>query len=107
MTTPGADQAAPSAARCSARVSTRPSSTTQSPSFTSTRIAFAITKPDAGTNSHNLSTAARRSNGSYLLRGTKYYISGVEDAVAILVIARRRDQDGSLGLPIDLSRLLA
>ncbi len=65
-----------------------------------TRIAFAITEPDAGTNSHNLSTAARRSNGNYILRGTKYYISGVEDAEAILVIARKRDEDGNLGLPL-------
>jgi alkylation response protein AidB-like acyl-CoA dehydrogenase len=65
-----------------------------------TRVAFAITEPDAGTNSHNLSTAARRSNGGYLLRGTKYYISGVEDTEAILVIARKREEDGSLGLPL-------
>ena len=66
----------------------------------STRIAFAITEPDAGTNSHNLSTAARRENGNYVLRGTKHYISGVEDAEAILVIARKRDEDGNLGLPL-------
>jgi alkylation response protein AidB-like acyl-CoA dehydrogenase len=66
----------------------------------STRVAFAITEPDAGTNSHNLSTAATRDNGSYVLRGTKTYISGVEDAHAILVIARKREDDGSLGLPL-------
>ncbi len=68
----------------------------------STRIAFAITEPDAGTNSHNLSTAAKRNpdSGGYVLRGTKYYISGVEDAEAILVIARKRDDDGNLGLPL-------
>jgi alkylation response protein AidB-like acyl-CoA dehydrogenase len=66
----------------------------------STRIAFAITEPDAGTNSHNLSTAASRRNGDYVLRGTKYYISGVEDAEAILVIARKREEDGNLGLPL-------
>ncbi len=65
-----------------------------------TRVAFAITEPDAGTNSHNLSTAATRSNGAYRLRGTKYYISGVEDAHAILVIARKRDEEGNLGLPL-------
>jgi alkylation response protein AidB-like acyl-CoA dehydrogenase len=65
-----------------------------------TRVAFAITEPDAGTNSHNLSTAGIRSNGSYVLRGTKTYISGVEDAHAILVVARKREADGSLGLPL-------
>jgi alkylation response protein AidB-like acyl-CoA dehydrogenase len=66
----------------------------------STRIAFAITEPDAGTNSHNLSTAASRRNGNYVLRGTKYYISGVEDAEAILVVARKREENGNLGLPL-------
>ena len=65
------------------------------------RIAFAITEPDAGTNSHNLSTAARKQDdGTWRLRGTKTYISGVEDAHAILVVARQRLEDGSLGLPL-------
>ncbi len=65
-----------------------------------TRVAFAITEPDAGTNSHNLSTAATRDGDTYRMRGTKTYISGVEDAHAILVIARKREEDGSLGLPL-------
>ena len=65
-----------------------------------TKVAFAITEPDAGTNSHNLSTAATRDGGLYRLRGTKTYISGVEDADAILVIARKREADGTLGLPL-------
>ena len=65
-----------------------------------TRVAFAITEPDAGTNSHNLSTSARKDGDRWLLRGQKTYISGVEDAHAILVIARRREADGSLGLPL-------
>jgi alkylation response protein AidB-like acyl-CoA dehydrogenase len=65
-----------------------------------TKIAFAITEPDAGSNSHNLATAARRSNGKYLLHGTKTFISGVEDSDAILVVARARLDDGNLGLPL-------
>jgi len=65
-----------------------------------TRVAFAITEPDAGTNSHNLSTAARKDNGRWLLRGTKTFISGVEDAHAVLVVARQRLADGTLGLPL-------
>jgi hypothetical protein len=66
-----------------------------------TRVAFAITEPDAGTNSHNLSTALRRGpDGNYLLRGQKVYISGVEDAQHVLVIARFRDENGQLGLPV-------
>jgi alkylation response protein AidB-like acyl-CoA dehydrogenase len=65
-----------------------------------TKVAFAITEPDAGTNSHNLSTAATRDGDAYRVRGTKTYISGVEDADAILVIARKREPDGTLGLPL-------
>ncbi len=65
-----------------------------------TKIAFAITEPDAGTNSHNLRTELKKDgNGGYLLRGQKTYISGVEDAEAILVVARMRRDDGTLGLP--------
>ena len=65
-----------------------------------TKVAFAITEPGAGSNSHKISTAARREDGRYLLRGEKTFISGVEEADAILVIARARQPDGSLGLPL-------
>src|SRR5256886_796490 len=64
------------------------------------KSAFAITEPDAGSNSHNLSTAARRDNGRWILRGQKTFISGVEEADAVLVVARAREADGSLGLPL-------
>jgi hypothetical protein len=64
-----------------------------------TKLAFAITEPDAGTNSHNLQTSLTRSNGRLLLRGQKTYISGVEHADAVLVVARSRQPDGALGLP--------
>jgi alkylation response protein AidB-like acyl-CoA dehydrogenase len=65
-----------------------------------TKFAFAITESDAGSNSHNLATAARRDNGKWILRGQKTFISGVEEADAILVVARVREPDGSLGLPL-------
>ncbi|MFL5843331.1 MAG: acyl-CoA dehydrogenase family protein [Solirubrobacteraceae bacterium] len=52
------------------------------------KIAFAITEPDAGTNTHNLSTRAERRNGSYFLTGQKTFISGVEDADALFVVAK-------------------
>ena len=51
-------------------------------------LAFAITEPDAGSNSHNLSTTARRDGDGWVLNGRKYYISGVDEAEAILVVAR-------------------
>ena len=51
-------------------------------------IVFAITEPDAGSNTHKLSTTAARDGDGWLLRGTKYFISGVDQADAILVVAR-------------------
>lgn len=54
----------------------------------SIKMAFAITEPDAGSNSHRLSTTARRDGDEWLLSGTKYYISGADEAAAILVVAR-------------------
>src|SRR5207253_9296388 len=62
-----------------------------------TRVAFAITEPDAGTNSHNLRTEVRREGDRYLLSGQKVFISAVEDADAVLVVARLRGPNGSLG----------
>jgi alkylation response protein AidB-like acyl-CoA dehydrogenase len=64
--------------------------------------AFAITEPDAGSNSHNISTRARREGGGWLISGTKTYISGVEDCDGLLVMARTGEPDpkgrGRLGL---------
>src|SRR5918997_2205146 len=64
-----------------------------------TKVAFAITEPDAGTNSHNLATSLERRDGRLLLNGQKTYISGVEHADAVLVVARSRVPGGGLGLP--------
>ena len=52
------------------------------------RIAFAITEPDAGSNSHRLSTTAKRDGDIYRLNGQKYYISAVDEADDILVVTR-------------------
>jgi alkylation response protein AidB-like acyl-CoA dehydrogenase len=52
------------------------------------KLAFAITEPNAGSNSHRLETTAKRDGDDWVLSGTKYYISGADDADAILVVAR-------------------
>jgi len=49
---------------------------------------FAITEPDAGSNTHRLSTTAVRDGDEWILNGTKYYISGVDEADALLVVTR-------------------
>ena len=64
-----------------------------------TKVVFAITEPEAGSNSHQLSTTARRDGDDWLITGTKYYISGVDEAAAILVVARTgADTDSGRGL---------
>ena len=54
-------------------------------------MAFAITEPDAGTNSHNITTTARRDGDEWVLNGRKIYISGVDEAENVLVVARTED----------------
>jgi len=56
-----------------------------------TKMAFAITEPDAGSNSHRLSTVARRDGSDWILAGRKTYISGVDEADAVLVVGRAED----------------
>src|SRR5450755_854555 len=64
------------------------------------KMVFAITEPDAGSNTHKLSTTASRDGeggdgDGWVLRGTKYYISGVNEAEAILVVARTGVDDST------------
>ena len=53
-----------------------------------TKVVFAITEPDAGSNSHHITTSARRDGDDYLISGQKYYISGVDEAAAIITVTR-------------------
>jgi alkylation response protein AidB-like acyl-CoA dehydrogenase len=55
------------------------------------KMAFAITEPDAGSNSHRLSTVAKRDGTDWVLSGRKTYISGVDEADAVLVVGRAED----------------
>lgn len=52
------------------------------------KMAFAITEPDAGSNTHNLATTAVRDGGAYRVRGTKTFISGVDEAPRMIVVVR-------------------
>jgi alkylation response protein AidB-like acyl-CoA dehydrogenase len=54
-------------------------------------MAFGITEPDAGSNSHNITTTARRDGSDWVLNGRKIYVSGVDHADAILIVARTED----------------
>ncbi|MEU1306283.1 acyl-CoA dehydrogenase family protein [Streptomyces shenzhenensis] len=81
-------------------------------------MAFGITEPDAGSNSHRVTTTARRDpdSGDWLLTGRKVFISGVDIADAVLIVARTeasgrlkpclfivpRDAEGFARRPIDM-----
>jgi alkylation response protein AidB-like acyl-CoA dehydrogenase len=52
------------------------------------KMAFALTEPDAGSNSHNVSTTARRSDAGWVITGGKYYTSAVDECEALLLVAR-------------------
>jgi alkylation response protein AidB-like acyl-CoA dehydrogenase len=58
------------------------------PMATGRMMVFAITEPDAGSNSHNIATTATRDGDVYRLRGSKTFISGVDEADQMVVVAR-------------------
>ena len=52
------------------------------------KMVFAITEPDAGSNSHNIACTATRDGDIYRLRGSKTFISGVDEAASMVVVTR-------------------
>ncbi|MFF8978448.1 acyl-CoA dehydrogenase family protein [Streptomyces cellulosae] len=56
-------------------------------------MAFGITEPDAGSNSHRITTTARRdpATGDWILTGRKVFVSGVDIADATLIVGRTED----------------
>jgi alkylation response protein AidB-like acyl-CoA dehydrogenase len=53
-----------------------------------TRLSFAITEPDAGSNAHRISTSAKRDGDDYVINGQKVFITGMENAAWVMVVAR-------------------
>ncbi len=64
-----------------------------------TRMAFAITESDAGSNSHKLTTSIHRDGDEWVLKGGKSFISGVDEVEAMMVVARHVDATGRRLLP--------
>ncbi|MFE3329116.1 acyl-CoA dehydrogenase family protein [Streptomyces sp. NPDC059176] len=54
-------------------------------------MAFGITEPDAGSNSHRITTTARRTEEGWVLTGRKVFVSGVDIADATLIVGRTED----------------
>ncbi|WP_183092689.1 acyl-CoA dehydrogenase family protein [Nocardioides stalactiti] len=54
-------------------------------------MAFGITEADAGSNSHNITTTATRDGDTWVLKGQKTFISGVDEAQSVLIVSRTED----------------
>jgi alkylation response protein AidB-like acyl-CoA dehydrogenase len=55
------------------------------------KMAFGLTEPDAGSNSHDIKTTAKRTDTGWRISGSKYYISAVDQSDAILLVTRDAD----------------
>ncbi len=52
------------------------------------KMCFAITEPNAGSNTHNVSTHAVRRGNGWVLNGAKYWTSDIDQSQAVMVVAR-------------------
>jgi alkylation response protein AidB-like acyl-CoA dehydrogenase len=53
--------------------------------------AFSITEPDAGSNSHLITTTATKDGDEWVLKGQKVFISGIDEADVVLIVSRTAD----------------
>ena len=59
------------------------------------QFSFAITEPDAGSNSRNVSTTATRRGEDWVINGQKTYITGVDESQAMVLFTRTEGMDGA------------
>ncbi|GAA4544070.1 acyl-CoA dehydrogenase family protein [Pseudonocardia xishanensis] len=52
------------------------------------KFSFALTEPGAGSNSHRITTVAKREGDKYVVNGQKYYISGIDECDLFLLVTR-------------------
>jgi alkylation response protein AidB-like acyl-CoA dehydrogenase len=62
------------------------------------KMCFAITEPDAGSNSHKIATRATKDGDRWVLNGSKYYTTGLDEADAVLVVAKTGTRDDGRGI---------
>jgi acyl-CoA dehydrogenase len=60
--------------------------------------AFALTEPDAGSDAAHLKTTATRSNGGYVLNGSKIFITNAGEAQLYVVMASTTPGSGAEGI---------
>ena len=59
-----------------------------------TLASYCLTEPGAGSDAAALKSTARKTEGGYVLNGTKAFISGAGDTEVLVVMARLADADG-------------
>lgn len=57
----------------------------------SLKMAFGITEPDAGSNTHKVKTTAHKTENGWVLNGAKYWTSGIDESETVMVVARDGD----------------
>ncbi|NYT11664.1 MAG: acyl-CoA dehydrogenase [Methanomassiliicoccales archaeon] len=65
---------------------------------------FALTEPGAGTDAGSLSTTANRENDSYIINGSKMFITNMGKSSMILVFAKTSPEKGTRGISAFLVR---
>lgn len=61
------------------------------------KICFAITEPDAGSNTHKVKTSVTSNGDGFVLNGAKYWTSGIDVSDAVMVVARDPEMEGGDG----------
>lgn len=57
-------------------------------------VSFAVTEPDAGTDTLNLTTAARKVEGGWLVNGKKVWITKAQEAERMFLLVRTSPREG-------------
>lgn len=55
------------------------------------KMCFSITEPDAGSNTYRVKTTVKSSGNGYVLNGSKYWTSAIDESEAVMVVARDGD----------------
>ena len=63
---------------------------------------LAVTEPDAGTNTLRITTFADKQDDSYVIEGSKWFITNIEESGAVLLLARTTKGEGASGLSLFL-----
>lgn len=70
-------------------------------------VSFAVTEPDAGTDTTNISTFARKVPGGFVISGKKVWITKAQEAERMIVLCRTEPRDASARKTAGMTLFLA